>query len=286
MYIGLCNVLRYPGGKFKALEKIIPAIPRDYKEFREPFAGGGSVFLAAKQNILWKATYKMGDLSYDLYCFWLCVKNFNQELYQKIKKLKDSYQDGKKLYEYLKNLVPESTIERAARFFVLNRITFSGITDAGGYSEQAFQSRFTSASIEKLQYLEPVLKGVQVIHSSYEKLLFESGEDVFIFMDPPYYRQANSRLYGAGGSLHTTFDHFLFAENVKKCNHQYLITLDDSPEIRELFSFAYIYEWELQYSMSSFTKKSIERGKELFISNYQAPSLERKQIDLFSYLST
>ncbi len=40
--------LRYPGGKSKALDRIIPLIPGDFDEFREPFVGGGSVFLLSK----------------------------------------------------------------------------------------------------------------------------------------------------------------------------------------------------------------------------------------------
>ncbi|OPL09819.1 MAG: modification methylase [Firmicutes bacterium ML8_F2] len=283
MHIGLCNVLRYPGGKFKALESIVPIIPRGYREFREPFVGGGSVFLAAKQNISQQATYKIGDLSYDLCCFWRCIRDHNQEIYQRIKAIKNNYRDGRSLFTDLKNLSPKSDLDRAVRFFILNRITFSGVTDAGGYSEQSFRFRFTSASIEKIRYLEPVLKGVQIEHASYEKLLFEPGKDVFIFMDPPYYQQAKSKLYGIKGSLHTTFDHFLFAENVKKCRHQYLITLDDSPEIKKLFSFANVYEWELQYSMGSFGQRNLTKGRELFISSCRIPALERKQLSLLSY---
>jgi DNA adenine methylase len=42
--------LRYPGGKSKAIDNIIPHIPLDIKEFREPFVGGGSVFLGFKKS--------------------------------------------------------------------------------------------------------------------------------------------------------------------------------------------------------------------------------------------
>jgi len=41
--------LRYPGGKSRALKHILPIIPK-FDEFREPFLGGGSVFLALKQK--------------------------------------------------------------------------------------------------------------------------------------------------------------------------------------------------------------------------------------------
>ncbi len=40
--------LRYPGGKSRAVELINSLVP-DFKEFREPFVGGGSVFINLKQ---------------------------------------------------------------------------------------------------------------------------------------------------------------------------------------------------------------------------------------------
>ena len=64
-------------------------------------------------------------------------------------------------------------------------------------------------------------------------------------------------------NLHTSFDHQRFAENMKKCKHLWLITYDDCEEIRKLFSFAYIYPWEIQYGMTA------KKGKELFITNYK-----------------
>ena len=68
--------------------------------------------------------------------------------------------------------------------------------------------------------------------------------------------------------MHTTFDHIKFAENMKSCSHKWLITYDDSPYIRELFSFANIIPWELMYGMRNVTEGADQKGKELFISNY------------------
>ena len=44
--------------------------------------------------------------------------------------------------------------ERAVRFFILNRITFSGTVDSGGYSKQAFEHMFTFSSIERVMQLK------------------------------------------------------------------------------------------------------------------------------------
>lgn len=41
--------LRYPGGKSRSVCRISQIIP-DFDEFREPFLGGGSVFIYAKQK--------------------------------------------------------------------------------------------------------------------------------------------------------------------------------------------------------------------------------------------
>lgn len=262
--------LRYPGGKSRAIKKILPLIPKDFKEFREPFVGGGSVFLAVKQELNSKALYVINDLNYDLYCFWKIAQNNIEEFVEEVKRIKEEEKDGRELFNYLvENDNNLSDFDRAVRFFVLNRITFSGTVDSGGYSEQAFQKRFTDSSIERLALLSEPLQGVKICHGDYEEHLFQEGDDVFIFLDPPYLRQAKSKLYGKNGDLHVGFDHERFARNMKKCKHKWLITLDNTPEIWEMFSFAYIYEWELQYGMNNYKKKNAKKGKELFISNYK-----------------
>lgn len=70
---------------------------------------------------------------------------------------------------------------------------------------------------------------------------------------------------------HEIFDHFEFAEQMKKCRHSWLITYDDSPEIRQNFHFAYMYRWELQYGMNNYKQRKAEKGAELFLSNYPLP---------------
>ena len=154
------------------------------------------------------------------------------------------------------------------RFFVLNRITFSGVVDSGGYSQSAYEKRFTDSSIERVKNICPYLSGVKITNGDYTDALFRDGEDVFIFLDPPYWKATESKLYGVRGTLHTAFDHGQFAENMRKCPHKWLITYDDSPLIRELFDFAEIQEWTLQYGMNNYRKASAAKGRELFIKNY------------------
>lgn len=261
--------LRYPGGKSKAVKKILPLIPKDYKEFREPFVGGGSIFLSSMQLLNNNAKYIINDLNYDLYCFWKYAKQDNDRLVDKVIEIKNKFANGKELYNSLKPHNNISDFDRAVRFFILNRITFSGTVDSGGYSEQAFQKRFTDSSIDRLKRLKGILDNVIVQYGDYSNIVEKEGEDVFIYLDQPYYRQSKSKLYGHKGSLHINFDHREFADNMKKCKHKWLITLDNTPKIWDIFGFANIYEWELQYGMNNYKQKNIKKGKELFITNYK-----------------
>jgi len=261
--------LRYPGGKSRAIKQILPHIPLNIREYREPFLGGGSVYLAVHSTFkLLVSRYWVNDLNYDLYCFWCAVQNNLDLLVTRIWELRHAFTDGRLLYLYLKEGDHQTELDRAVRFFVLNRITFSGVADAGGYSEQAYEKRFTGSSIQRLAKLAGSFTHTRITHSDYENALLQEGDDVFIFLDPPYLSTVGSRLYGVRGSLHTEFDHQRFAALMRGCPHRWLITYDDSPEIRDLFSFAKIIEWELQYGMNNFTQGVAAKGKELLIKNY------------------
>lgn len=271
--------LRYPGGKSRVVDYILPLIPLNISEFREPFVGGGSVFIAVKSLFHTRISkYWINDINFDLYLFWKYAKDSPNTLVMEITKFKQDYQDGKQLYKYFSNTDNiNSEFDRALRFFIMNRITFSGLMDSGGYSQQAFEKRFTQSSIDRLNNISPYLSGVHITCDDYEELLISGGKKVFLFLDPPYYQPAKSKLYGVRGNLHTNFDHERFANILKKCEHRWLLTYDDSPEIRKLFSFAEISEFQVQYGMNNYKQKNAAKGKELLIKNYSCSLPENKE---------
>ena len=73
-----------------------------------------------------------------------------------------------------------------------------------------------------------MINGSTITNLDYEELVKREGENVFIFLDPPYYSATKSALYGKNGNMHKSFDHVKFAENMKNCKHKWLITYDDS----------------------------------------------------------
>lgn len=259
--------LRYPGEKSRAVKIISTLIP-EFDEFREPFLGGGSVFIYAKQRFPNK-NFWVNDLYPELYKFWKMSQKDVDALVDKVYEWRNRFPIGKELHKFLnENINGFNDLEKAAAFFIYNRITFSGTSLSGGFSEGAFTGRFTESSIQRLNEFANVINGTTITNFDYEELVNREGENVFIFLDPPYYSATKSALYGKNGNLHKSFDHRRFAETMKNCSHKWLLTYDDSDHVRELFSFAKITPWELVYGMRNVTKDSNQKGRELFISNY------------------
>ncbi len=266
--------LRYPGGKSRAIQQMKFLLPKEFEEYREPFVGGGSFFVYLKQAYP-KLKVWINDLNPELYYFWKYTQIDSEKLAKEVLKVKTERADGQALFNELVkvNIETLTEFERAVRFFVLNRITFSGVVESGGYSQLSFAGRFTESSIERVAKLGELLEGIKITYLDYREVLSNGGKEVFTFLDPPYFKATKSKLYGKNGILHTGFNHDEFAHAMKKCNHSWLITYDDSPEIRKNFDFANIYEWELQYGMNNYKQGKADKGSEFFISNYELPSL-------------
>lgn len=270
--------LRYPGGKSRVSELLVDLMP-DFKEYREPFLGGGSVFLTAKQKHP-DAKYWVNDLYYDLYCFWYEVQRDNPDLVKEIRETRDYWTagegaslGGKYMYEKLVADIMaydvNETQARAIAFFIINRVTFSGTSMSGGYSQESFDKRFTPSSIDRLEKIGPLLQDTKITCLDYSELLREPGEDVFIFLDPPYYTATKSALYGKNGELHKGFDHERFAEEVKNCPHKWMITYDNCDYVKEMYKDFNIIPFEFAYGMRNVTANAEMTGKEILITNYE-----------------
>jgi DNA adenine methylase len=270
--------LRYPGGKSRAAALIASLFP-DYDEFREPFLGGGSVLLYAKQTVPDKQ-YWGNDIYPELFKFWEQAQNNLELLLQKIYEWRERYTVGKEFHCFLnQNIVKFNDLEKATAFFIYNRITFSGTSLSGGFSEGAFSLRFTESSIQRLIPFAEVIQDIKLTNDDYVKLVEQNGDNVFLFLDPPYYSATKSALYGKNGHLHKSFNHRKFADVMKRCRHKWLVTYDDSHYIRQLFSFANIIPWNLTYGMRNVTKNSDQKGKEIFVSNYLESLPEQRQVE-------
>ncbi|MEY3002062.1 MAG: hypothetical protein RLZZ428_437 [Pseudomonadota bacterium] len=273
--------LRYPGGKSKAIHFLQSYIPHAFSEYREPFFGGGSVgFYIAQQYP--NTTCIANDLNYELYSFWESLKTNQASLIQQIQTIKNEFHDGKALYDLLiKRRGSNSTpLQKGIDFFILNRITFSGTVDSGGYSNQSFHNRFTQSAIDRLEQAAKIIKHFELFSSDFESIITQPAEDCFIFLDPPYYSATKSKLYGKNGDLHVGFEHERLQKVLRDTPHKWLMTYDNCEEIKHLYKDFTIIEWDLQYGMNNYKQTHAKKGKELLIANYDIVSPPPRQGDL------
>lgn len=265
--------LRYPGGKTRISDELSRVFPGNIKEFREPFLGGGSVFLSFLQNRGEINKFWLNDIYSPLINFWTIAthKKDNEKLTQNILNIHKNGGSGREIFLNTKKMIGSSEMmEQAVAFFVLNRITFSGTIESGGFSQGAFDGRFTLSSIKRVEELKNIEQDKEIVFSNidYEKLILHPGEDVLIFLDPPYHSAKKSGLYGKNGSNHKFFDFERLAKLLRNTNHKWLMTIDDDPYIRKLFEFAYFKEFNLKYVMGPKTSGS-KIGNELLIANFE-----------------
>lgn len=225
----------------------------------------------------------INDINKDLIAFWSTLKVSGEQLADEALRIKDKYKDGRALFYNLKrqNVDDLETFDRGLRFFILNRITYSGLVDAGGYSKESFKKRFTENSIENLRLVSPKLRDVKITKDDYSSLLDSSEEEVFLFIDPPYETAKPSKLYGKGGANGTNFDSRRLIRELGLCQHDWLLTYDKTQQIYESYSkFAIVEEKTVQYGTNfKGQNRPAKKGKELFIHNYKIRSGKQNHLD-------
>lgn len=261
--------LRYPGGKARLSATLLGLFP-EFQTYREPFLGGASVFLRSRASAL-GSKWELSDQDTRLINFWRQVQRNPELLIEEITRLRDFYPDGRELFQLVGDTSTDVVVD-AAHYFLRNRVSFSGNHSSGGYSEQAFRNRLNNASIEKIRTSSKLLEGASLFERDFSVALQEPGRDVFLFLDPPYLAAKSSRLYGKNGILHSGFDHERFAQTLLSSNHRWLLTYDDSEEIRSLYeghSRIQIRRLSMSYSSSNLYGANSRLGREIVITNFK-----------------
>ena len=267
--------LRYPGGKSRAcikLEKFIPDL-RDYTDYHEPFLGGGSVAIHITKKHPHLNVW-VNDLYEPLYNFWRVLQDSGAELAERIGELKSQHpepESAKDLFLNTKEIVndhTESNLSRAVAFYIVNKCSFSGLTESSSFSQQASISNFSVRGIEKLPGYSQIIKDWKITNKSYEELLTDSKE-VFTYLDPPY--DIKDNLYGKKGSMHNGFNHDDFAADCDRFIGPQLISYNSSQLVKNRFQGWRAGEFDLTYTMRSIGEYMREQKdrKELVLMNYE-----------------
>tara|TARA_B100000963_G_scaffold361035_1_gene394503 strand:- start:5399 stop:6226 length:828 start_codon:yes stop_codon:yes gene_type:complete len=267
--------LRYPGGKSRAVPKLFQYFPNLYKvkEFREPFLGGGSVAIEITKRYPHIQVW-VNDLYEPLYNFWKELQHNGQDLQLAIQAEKEKYPDretARQLFNKMKVVVNDKSktnFERAIAFYIVNKCSFSGLTESSSFSAQASESNFSVRGIQKLEQYSELIENWKITNLSYEDLL-TNWNGTFIYLDPPY--DIKDNLYGKKGSMHKGFDHDKFAEDCDMHAAHMLISYNSSQLVKDRFKEWTVGEFAHTYTMRSVGCYNTDQAsrKELVLKNYE-----------------
>jgi site-specific DNA-adenine methylase len=266
--------LRYPGGKSRACVKMNPYFPdlRDYDEFREPFLGGGSVAIHITKKYpnldIW-----VNDLYEPLVNFWQVLQTFSGDLRDTLSREKSNNNNpeaAKELFLAAKDMINDTTltsVDRAVAFYIVNKCSFSGLTESSSFSAQASNANFSLRGIEKLPEYSKLIEKWRITNYSYDYLM-DGNKGAFMYLDPPY--DIKDNLYGRKGSMHKGFDHDKFAADCDANDMDQLVSYNSDQLVKDRFKNWKAAEFDLTYTMRS-------------VGEYMRDQKQRKELLLFNY---
>jgi len=270
--------LRYPGGKSRAVVKLLQYLPdlSNVREFREPFLGGGSVSLEITKRYPHIEVW-VNDLYEPLYNFWCELQHNGEDLQKDLMGLKVVHcnQDSARcLFQEMKEVINDkekSNLARACAFYIVNKCSFSGLTESSSFSGQASDSNFSTRGIEKLTGYQELIQSWTITNLSYERMLSDE-KDVFSYLDPPY--DIKDNLYGKKGDMHKRFDHDQFASDCDTFTSPMLISYNSSQLVKDRFKEWSVGEFAHTYTMRSVGCYNTDQAsrKELVLTNYEVRS--------------
>jgi DNA adenine methylase len=227
---------RYPGGKTWLVPYVrlwLSSIRPPSRELVEPFAGGSIVGLTAAFETLAKKV-TLVELDPDVASVWKTILDGQVEWLANRVVTFDLTLDSARA---LLASEPRSTRERAFVTIVRNRVQRGGILAPGagimkqGENGKGIKSRWYPATLRKrmldIARIRMRIKFVEGDGLAYIERNLQK-KNVAFFIDPPY-TVAGRRLY-----KHADIDHERLFRLAKRLAGDFLMTYDDSPEIRRL----------------------------------------------------
>lgn len=299
----IISPLRYAGGKSKAIGLILKYFPclRE-KKVVSPFFGGGSFELCLSQILgIQVIGYDIFDM---LTNFWTQLiespKQFVEELrkfevtleeftrnrhillhyWNKIKPADLNYKTKKviELTHDEKGRLDDSKMMQAVYYYYNMTLSY-GPMFLGWPSANEIKKDKYDRRMKKLEQLQ--LKNLSVSTGDFEEVL-EKHKDDFLFLDPPYYLDGDSKMFKGMypncnfAIHHNNFKHEKMRDMLKSHRGGFFITYNNCPTIREWYKdFEQVFpEWQYTYGQGETrigknrkegTNDNLKESHEIFI---------------------
>ncbi|HLL87690.1 MAG TPA: DNA adenine methylase [Tepidisphaeraceae bacterium] len=260
----------YPGAKSSKTTKstILAALPQRFREYREPFVGGGSIAMSIPLGVRrW-----INDIDTALIAVYRAVQERPDSFIARLRSLVSRDIDTNRAM--FDRLLWNDDEDLAVRYLFLNRFAYNGRVRLTGpwryrttFSEERGYAYFETTRLEDAA---EAIRDMRITTGDYATLLREDGDDVIVFVDAPYVAELQTRLkvHPSSQWYHHSFpsveDHYKLRDEVFASPHKVLLTYDDQPLIRHLYADA--SRFNVSQIDWKYRRKRV--GREIIIRNY------------------
>ena len=270
------TVLRYAGGKSKAINQITPFI-EDYDEIISPFVGGGSL------EVHWASNLGKKVIGYDVFDvlvnFWNVLLNKPNELYDSLSKIQPIDSEYVKIKEVLmcldrtqemlkdwntehykrENIIKLDDVKLAAYYYFNHNCSY-GPGYLGWGSSVYLNDKKWKSMIDKIKDFK--CDNLKVNELSFDKSIPNHKND-FLYLDPPYFleRDSDNKMHKGMYPMknidvhHSGFNHELLRDLLLSHNGDFVLSYNNCETIREYYKDFDFYFPEWNYSMSNGEKR-------------------------------
>lgn len=252
----------YIGGKRQLAQRlaaIIEQIP--HRRYAEPFVGMGGVFfrrqLAPRHEVI-------NDRSGDVATLFRIL----QRHYPQFMEVMKFQLTSRREFERLVACDPATLtdLERAARFLYLQRLSYGGKVTGRSFGVDATgPARFNLTRLAPvLEEVHERLAGVVIENLDWREFIDRYDDETAMFyLDPPYY--GNEKDYGEGVFRREDFAEM--AHRLGQLKGRFIVSLNDRPEVRQVFSEFPMLDVDLTYTIAGGQGKEV--GEVIIVDNKQ-----------------
>jgi DNA adenine methylase len=241
--------------------------PENANVYLEPFLGSGNVLIGKPESEI----ELVNDLNPDVINFYKVMQAHPLKLYRMIEFLTGGMTE--EYWQHMKVNKPTDPIEQAAWFYCLVKYANNGIVryNQSGMCNSSFCKTLKGRGIYDPDWFELVydrVKNVKFYNMPFDKflLLFHAmfePEKTWVVLDPPYSRVQTTY----NGVYWTDNAHVVLRNTLENLNYRWLLTINDSEYVRELYKGFNIVSHNVHYGCSN-TPSGRGPKPELIITNY------------------
>jgi DNA adenine methylase len=252
------SFLAYYGGKSLLVSKILPLIPA-HTCYCEVFAGAAWLLFRKEES----EVEIINDINTDLVTLYRVIKHHLDEFIRYLRWLlvaRDEFERFK-----LERPGTLTDIQRAVRFYYLLRGGYGARLRAPSFGiSTTKRPSFNLLRIEEeLSAVHLRLSRVYIENLPYEQILARfDKEHTFFYIDPPYHGCEDCY----GKDIFSRDDFSRLASILSRLTGKFIMSINDVPQIRSLFSVFHITQVATSYTVCGAQRR--KAVKELLITNY------------------